>query len=200
MGFLILVPIGWLYSINRRSTSSGLRYHRLNEDSIKMMNQLAPYFYLFIFLLIACYFTYYYYKLLYPYSRDLKEGSKEITTWITAENEIIASIRGISQQLPSIENIQAIEDCELIGGSFEQLEFLYENYPEMNIVSRKLLTQYYADAEERAYISRLTKANSRYKHFISTKGQLVNRIPLRYIASYLGMTLETLSRTRSKMR
>jgi len=126
----------------------------------------------------------------------VKEGSKEITTWITAENEIIASIRGISQQLPSIENIQAIEDCELIGGSFEQLEFLYENYPEMNIVSRKLLTQYYADAEERAYISRLTKANSRYKHFISTKGQLVNRIPLRYIASYLGISHQHLSRLR----
>jgi CRP-like cAMP-binding protein len=37
----------------------------------------------------------------------VKEGSKEITTWITAENEIIASIRGIEHQLPSIENIQA---------------------------------------------------------------------------------------------
>lgn len=130
----------------------------------------------------------------------VKEGSKEITTWITAENEIIASIRGIEQQLPSVENIQAIEDSELVGGSFEQLQFLYDNYPEMNIVSRKLLTQYYADAEERAYICRLTNATSRYNHFMSTKGQLVNRIPLRFIASYLGMTLETLSRTRSKMR
>jgi hypothetical protein len=77
-GFLILIPIGWLYSINNRSTSSGLRYHRLSEDSIEMMKHLAPYFYLFIFLLIAGYFIYYYYKLLYPYSRDLKEGSKEI--------------------------------------------------------------------------------------------------------------------------
>ena len=130
----------------------------------------------------------------------VKEGSKEITTWITAENEIIASIRGIEHQLPSIENIQAIEDGELVGGSFEQLQFMYDNYPEMNIVARKILSQYYADAEERAFICRLTNANSRYNHFISTKGQLVNRIPLKYIASYLGMTLETLSRTRSKMR
>jgi len=130
----------------------------------------------------------------------VKEGAKEITTWITAENEIVTSIRGINQQLPSIENIQAIEDCELVGASFEQLEFLYEHYPEMNIVARKLLSQYYVDAEERAFISRLTNANSRYNHLIATKGQLVNRIPLKYIASYLGMTLETLSRTRSKMR
>ena len=43
-----------------------------------MMQHLAPYFYLFIFLLIAGYFIYYYYTLLFPYSRDLKEGSKEI--------------------------------------------------------------------------------------------------------------------------
>ena len=130
----------------------------------------------------------------------VKEGSKEITTWITAENEIITSIRGLDHQLPSIENIQAIEDCELVGASFEQLQFLYENHPEMNVVGRKLLSQYYADAEERAFICRLSNANSRYNHFIATKGQLVNRIPLKYIASYLGMTLETLSRTRSKMR
>ena len=73
-----MIPIGWVYSINRRYTTSGSRYPRLSEDSIKMMNHLAPYFYLFIFLLIAGYFIYYYYQLLYPYSRDLKGGSKEI--------------------------------------------------------------------------------------------------------------------------
>ena len=64
--------------MNIKNTAYGVGYRRLSEDSIKMMTHLAPYFYLFIFFLIASYFIYYYYKLLFPYSRDLKEGIKEI--------------------------------------------------------------------------------------------------------------------------
>ena len=70
----------------------------------------------------------------------------------------------------------------------------------MNIVGRKLLEQYYSEAEERAYISRIPNAGKRYRHFLDTKASLANRIPLKYIASYLGMTIETLSRIRSARR
>ena len=128
----------------------------------------------------------------------IKEGAKEVTTWITAENEMVSSIRGFTLQEPSIENMQAIEHCDLIVASYETLQYLYENYIEMNVVGRKLLEQYYRDAEERAYISRIPNAAKRYRHFLETKTELSNRIPLKYIASYLGMTIETLSRIRSK--
>jgi len=128
----------------------------------------------------------------------VKEGIKEVTTWITAENEMVSCIRGFTLQEPSRENMQAIEHCDLILASHETLQYLYENYVEMNIVGRKLLEQYYRDAEERAYISRIPNAAKRYRHFLETKTELSNRIPLKYIASYLGMTIETLSRIRSK--
>ena len=45
----------------------------------------------------------------------IKEGQKDITTWITAENEMVTSISGLDIQGPGIENIQAIEDCELLA-------------------------------------------------------------------------------------
>jgi CRP-like cAMP-binding protein len=128
----------------------------------------------------------------------IKYGSKEITTWITAENEVVASIRGFNQQEPSLENIQAIEDCDLVGIHYDTLQYLYDHHLEMNIVGRKLLEQYYSDAEERNFISRIPNAGKRYHHFVETKGGFANRIPLKYIASYLGMTIETLSRIRSK--
>lgn len=128
----------------------------------------------------------------------VKDGTKEVTTWITAENEMVSSIRGLSLQEPSLENIQAIEHCDLIVATYESLHYLYENYIEVNIVGRKLLEQYYRDAEERAFISRIPNAAKRYRHFLETKSDLANRIPLKYIASYLGMTIETLSRIRSK--
>jgi len=129
----------------------------------------------------------------------VKDGIKEITTWITGETELVSSISSFDLQIPSVENVQAIEDCELVGLTYEHLEYMYEHFPEVNIVGRKILQQYYRDAEERAFIARLTEATSKYKRFIATKSDMLNRVPLKFIASYLGMTLETLSRIRSKL-
>lgn len=129
----------------------------------------------------------------------IKNGKKEITTWITAENGMITSIRGFHLQQPSLENIQAIEDCELVGGAYTDLKYAYDHFIEMNVVGRRLLESYYIDADERAYILRLPKAELKYQHFIETHSHLANRIPLKYIASFLGITIETLSRIRSKL-
>jgi len=129
----------------------------------------------------------------------VKQENKDITTWITAENEIVTSISSYYQQIPSIENIEALEDCILISVRREDMLYTYQHFPEMNIVARIILEKYYQDAEERAYICRLTDATAKYHRFINTKSQLLNRIPLKFVASYLGMTLETLSRIRSRL-
>jgi CRP-like cAMP-binding protein len=129
----------------------------------------------------------------------VKEGEKDITTWITAENEIVSSIYGLYCKQPPIENIQAIEDCEVFTMAISDLEKLYVQFPEFNIVARKLLERYYVDAEERAFIARLTNAEHKYSLFLTRYEHLSNRIPLKYIASFLGMTLETLSRVRKRL-
>lgn len=129
----------------------------------------------------------------------VQDGKKEITTWITSENEMATSITSFHIQQRAFENIQAIEDCELIGLHYDDLQYLYAQFPEVNVAGRKILEKYYRDAEERAYIARLTEATSKYQRFIATKSYMLNRVPLKFIASYLGMTLETLSRIRSKL-
>ena len=127
----------------------------------------------------------------------LKFGSKEITIWINPENEITTSIRSMTNSRPSDEYIQTLEDCELVVIPFDAMQELYDRFPEMNMVGRRLLEEYYSASEERVYICRIPDAKSRYRHFIDTRPELVNRIPLKYVASYLGITLETLSRLRS---
>lgn len=127
-----------------------------------------------------------------------REGHKEITTWINVENQLVSSIFSLNNKAPSTENIQALENCELLTMTYENLENLYEQIPESNVLARKLLQVYYADAERRAFIARLTKAENKYRHYLINHQHLANRIPLKYIASYLGMTLETLSRVRKK--
>ena len=128
----------------------------------------------------------------------IKIDQREITTWITAENELVTSISSFDLQSPARENIQAIENCDLLIMTHDALQNLYDTIPEFNITGRKLLTIYYRQAEERALISRLMKASSKYQYFLTMHENLANRIPLKYIASYIGINLETLSRVRKK--
>ena len=129
----------------------------------------------------------------------VSDGKKEVTTWLTAEGEMATAIRSFIKQQPTGENVQAIEACYVLAISYDELYHLLEKFPKLNVVVRKILEQYYCDAEERAYIIRLSNARVKYDYFLATKGNLVNRLPLKYIASYLGMTLETLSRMRTKI-
>jgi len=129
----------------------------------------------------------------------IKEGTRDITTWITAENEVVSSISSLDAREPAQENMQAIENCELLALTYADFQDLYVKFPEFNIVARKLLQKYYKDAEGRAFIARVTSAEKKYQLFLIRYGHLGNRIPLKYIASFLGITLETLSRVRKKL-
>jgi CRP-like cAMP-binding protein len=131
----------------------------------------------------------------------IKSAGKEITTWLNEENEIVGSISnfGLQDQIP-IEYVQVIEDAKLVVIPIAAIEYMYINFVESNYIARKILEQNYRDAEKRAFISRLPTAEKRYQHFMSLQPNLINRIPLKYIASYLGMTIETLSRIRSRNR
>lgn len=126
------------------------------------------------------------------------EGKNEITTWIATDYELVSSSNFFDQS-PALENIQALEDLTLIGLHYSDLEAAYARYPELNTAARLVLQQAYQQAEERSYLARLGKASSRYAYFQEKKPELVNRVPLKFIASYLGMTLETLSRLRTSL-
>ena len=130
----------------------------------------------------------------------IKEEGKEITTWINEENEIVGSIRNLGLKLATEEYLHVLEDSILIEIPKSLIEFLYERYTEVNIIGRILLEDNYRGAEERAYLCRIPSAEKRYDRFLETQPGLLNRIPLKYIASYLSITLETLSRVRAKKR
>lgn len=127
----------------------------------------------------------------------INEDGKEITTWICREGEVITSIVSILDLEAVGENIKTLENCELIVMETSHIQYLYDKYPTFNIVGRKLLERYYYDAQQRAIICRIPNASKRYEHFINTRPELVNRVPGKYIASFLNMTEETLSRVRS---
>ncbi|MBT2561733.1 Crp/Fnr family transcriptional regulator [Pedobacter sp. ISL-68] len=129
----------------------------------------------------------------------IKDGDNEITTWIAKENEIVGTIRNLWIDGDSEEYLQALEDVDLVAIPHALSEYLYENFSEANIVGRKMMELYYRSAEERAYLCRISSAEKRYKRFLLSFPDLINRVSLKYIASFLAIRLETLSRIRAKI-
>ena len=130
----------------------------------------------------------------------LIDDRKDITTWITTENEVVSAIHSFNFRIPAMENLQAVENCELLAMSYADLHRLYDLHMEYSIVARRIYEKYYADAEIRALIARLSNAERKYEFFLQAHTHLANRIPIKYIASYLGISLETLSRIRGLKR
>lgn len=130
----------------------------------------------------------------------IKEEGREITTWIEEENEIVGSIRTLGTDKPCEEYLQALEDCQLIGISIRITEEAFNTFPETNIIARRLWEHNYRGAEERAHLGRVPSAEKKYNRFINTRPDLMNRVSLKYIASFLGMTVETLCRIRARQK
>lgn len=128
----------------------------------------------------------------------IKEEGRQITTWIVAENEIVGSIRTLGTTNLCQEYLQALEDCELVAIPISITEYVFDHFPETNVIGRRLWEYNYRSAEERAYICRIPSGKKKYDHFNRHYPHLIERVPLKYIASFLGMTLETLSRIRSR--
>lgn len=126
-----------------------------------------------------------------------KEG-KELTSWFAAENDIITSMSAFIKQETSKENIEALEDSTLYYLSYCQLQKTYEKYPELNRLGRLLTERYYIELEEHTLSLQFRSATERYQDFVLSKSNLLQRVPLKYIASYLGISQETLSRVRTK--
>lgn len=129
----------------------------------------------------------------------LKMGNKKITTWIAAEHELAGTIRNLWEDIPTDEYVETIENVFAIAIPHDMSKLLYEKYPIANYVGRKMTEIYLQGASERAFLCRLPTALKRYERLLVSYPNLLNRVPLKYIASFIGMRLETLSRLRAKI-
>ena len=126
------------------------------------------------------------------------ENGKEHTTWFFKEADIIISVISFFSQKPSNEYIEALEDCMMWSISYTDLQFLYENFSEFNYIGRVLTEKYYCLSEIRNYNIRMKSVNERYLFLQQQIPDILNRVPIKHIASHLEIEPETLSRLRAK--
>jgi CRP-like cAMP-binding protein len=128
----------------------------------------------------------------------LNEG-KEITTDLFFAEDLALSLKSYVYQQPGHEFIQAVDTTEVVITSFEAFQQLKKQYAEL-VQLDLLLTEYHALwLEQRLWEFHSLNATQRYEKLLKEQPHFIQQIPLTYLASYLGISLETLSRIRSKM-
>ena len=126
----------------------------------------------------------------------LKDG-KDISDWFTFENQFMVSIVSFFSQEPSPHYVEFVEDSIVFEFSKDITDRLSDKYHDFERFIGKVVTETMLGLCERLYTIQFNKAEQRYHHLLSIHPDITNRIPLTHIASYLGITLETLSRIRS---
>ena len=127
------------------------------------------------------------------------EKDKKISSWFLQEKKLAISVQSFFSQTPSVECIEALEPCELWYLTVQELQIAYSTYMELNYIIRELLQKYYMLKEEHAYqLQKMATIRERFDWFMIKFPDIINRVPMRHIASFLGVTEETLSRIRSQ--
>lgn len=140
---------------------------------------------------------------LYIVSKGMLRGyydhdGKEVTIHLGMENCVMCAMDSILSQKPSYYSLDTIEDSEVISIRYSDLEALYDEYHEIERLGRLMISQYYLEQEVALRSLRFKTAEERYSELMETAPELLQRTPLGYLASYLGITPATLSRIRAK--
>jgi len=131
------------------------------------------------------------------YTTD-KDGIEHVVQ-LVVEQHWVGDLYSFITQTPGTINIEAIEDSEVIVLPYFELEKLYDEIPALEKFFRKLFQRAYVALQQRLNSAQSFSAEERYRELIHLRPEIAQRVPLIYIASYLGITPESLSRIRKLM-
>lgn len=123
---------------------------------------------------------------------------KEVNSWFAGEGLILGLILPLYFRKPSFENIQFLEDSAIYSIPFDDFDALCHRFQDLNTIGRKFAEELCLIMEERITSLHTESVEERYASLIASNPEFLQRINLGHIASYLGVTQETLSRIRGR--
>jgi CRP-like cAMP-binding protein len=124
---------------------------------------------------------------------------REICTGFINENEYISQYDSFLTKQPSTGNIDALEDCELINLSYDDMQAIYKSNPVFEKFGRKIAEMLFTMISFQATRLLTMTPEERYQSVIEYQPFVIQRVPQYMIASFIGITPEHLSRLRKKM-
>lgn len=124
----------------------------------------------------------------------------DITFWFGREGDTIVSMNSYVNNQPGYESIELLEDCNLYKLNTAALNNLFLKDIHIANWGRRFAEQELLKTEGRLIARQISTASERYAELIKNNPELLQRVQLSYIASYLGITQVSLSRIRAKLK
>jgi CRP/FNR family cyclic AMP-dependent transcriptional regulator len=129
----------------------------------------------------------------------LDQNGEEVILQFAVEDWWISDIGSFSEQKPSNLFIETLEDTQVLIIDFDSKQHLFKEIPQLERVFRIMMQRAYSVLESRFYATVAHPAEQRYLEFLEKYPTIPLRVPQQQIASYLGITPESLSRIKSKL-
>jgi CRP-like cAMP-binding protein len=127
-----------------------------------------------------------------------EKGNEHIFS-LSPANHWVSDRVSLVNETPSHEFIDALEDSAIIQISAHNFKMLLKDIPNFDALNTKIITDDCHTSRDRIYMMLSHQAEERYRQFIRRFPQLHQRVPIHMIASYIGVSRETLTRIRSNM-
>lgn len=127
------------------------------------------------------------------------KNEEEATLEFTKEGEFVADYGSFISKEPSIQNIQALEDCEFLIIDYDTLQQLYTISRNANLLGRVIIEHRFIIMVNQLLTVHRYSPEDRYRYFLKHYKELTQRIPQYLIASYVGVKPQSLSRIRKRI-
>jgi CRP-like cAMP-binding protein len=125
---------------------------------------------------------------------------KEFTRSFSDEGKPIGDYACALERAPANVNIMALEASKVAVITFDDYFAMFDRHPCWNLIGRKVIETFYVNRERREAEFVMLTAGQRYDRFVKTSPRLAARLSNAHVASYLGMTPETLSRLKRALK
>lgn len=123
----------------------------------------------------------------------------EKTTDFYSDEQWVVSLNHIKPNNPSPYYMECCTDCSLLIGDSQKGEGLFKKFPNLETISRKLMERVFTEQQEKIEAFTINTPLLRYQNLLKSRPDLFQRIPQYQIASYIGVTPQSLSRIRKRM-
>ena len=130
----------------------------------------------------------------YTYDHD----GNEVTTALYSPRQIVCDLSSFFKRIPAQEYIQTLTDSKVWYISFEELQHIFHAMPYFREFGRLILVNSYTQLKQRMLSMLQETAETRYSRLMETNPMIFQHVPLKIIASYIGVTDTSLSRIRKE--
>ncbi|KXX70850.1 Crp/Fnr family transcriptional regulator [Flammeovirga sp. SJP92] len=128
------------------------------------------------------------------------KNEEESTFEFTKEGEFISDYPSFNRKTISMQNIEAIEDCELLVIEYSHLQYIFDNTTNGNYLGRQIIEHRFDIMVNQLLAVYMQNSEQRYQKFLDEYADLTQRIPQYLIASYVGVKPPSLSRIRKRLQ